>query len=68
MIYKGVEYTITATGEPDLWYWRFRIGGIATTGKTRTRLIHMAIRRVHMKIDTALKISRAAEQRSDGES
>ena len=41
MIYKGVEYTITATGEPDLWHWRFRIGGIATTGKTRTRLIHM---------------------------
>ncbi len=33
VIYKGVEYSITATGEPDIWQWRFQIGGTTTTGK-----------------------------------
>ena len=23
MIYKGIQYTITATAEPDIWRWRF---------------------------------------------
>ena len=55
MIYKGIEYTVTATSEPDIWQWRFQIGDMTTTGKTRTRLVHMATRRVHMRIDAALR-------------
>lgn len=61
MIYKDVEYSITATGEPDIWQWRFQIGGMTTTGKTRTRLVHMAARRVQLRIDAALRVSRPAE-------
>ena len=66
MIYKGVEYSITATGEPDLWQWQFQLGDKTTTGKTRTRLVHMAARRVQMRIDAALKAAREAGQR-DGD-
>ncbi len=33
MIYKDVEYSITVTDEPDIWQWRFQIGGMTTTGK-----------------------------------
>ena len=55
MIYKGVEYSVTATSEPDVWQWRFQIGERPTIGKTRTRLIHMAIRRVQMRIDSTLR-------------
>ena len=61
MIYKGVEYSVTATGEPDIWQWRFQIGERSAAGKTRTRLVHMAARRVHMRIDTELKASRIPE-------
>jgi hypothetical protein len=34
---------------------------MTTTGKTRTRLIHMAARRVQLRIDAALRASRPAE-------
>ena len=61
MIYRGVEYSVTATSEPDVWQWRFQIGETATIGKTRTRLIHMATRRVHMRIDAALRALSPAE-------
>ena len=57
MIYKGIEYSVTATSEPDIWQWRFQIGDMTTTGRTRTRLVNMAERRVHMKIDAALRAS-----------
>jgi hypothetical protein len=50
-----VEYSVTATSEPDIWQWRFQIGERTTIGKTKTRLVHMATRRVHMRIDTALR-------------
>ncbi len=62
MIYKGVEYSVPATSEPDIWQWRFQIGELTTTGRTRTRLVHMAVRRVHMRIDTALRASDPADQ------
>lgn len=62
MIYKGVEYSVTATSEPDIWQWRFQIGGLTTTGRTRTRLVHMAERRVHMRIDAALRATNPAGQ------
>jgi hypothetical protein len=44
VIYKDVQYSVTATGEPDLWQWRFHIDGMTTTGRTRTRLADMAAR------------------------
>ena len=62
MIYKGVEYSVTATSEPDVWQWRFQIGDLTTTGRTRTRLVHMATRRIHMRIDAALRASDPAAQ------
>lgn len=65
VIYKDVEYSIKATGEPDIWQWRFQIGGMTTTGKTRTRLIYMAARRVQLRIDAALRASRPAEYNGD---
>lgn len=58
VIHKGVEYTVTATADPEVWEWRFQIGETVKTGKTQTRLAALAIRRVQSKIDAAL---RAAE-------
>src|SRR6478609_1295798 len=55
VIYKGVEYSVTATSEPDVWQWRFQIGERFAAGKTRTRLVHMAARRVQMRIDAELR-------------
>ena len=58
MIYKGVEYSIVPTAEPDLWEWRFQIGDRIRTGKTQTRLQALAARRVQSKIDAALRAAR----------
>lgn len=55
MIHKGVQYSLTATAEPDIWQWRFQIGDSIKTGKTQTRLATLAERRVQLKIDAALK-------------
>ena len=68
MIYKGVKYSVTATGEPDIWQWRFQIGERSAVGKTRTRLVHMAARRVHMRIDAELRASRIPEHRRERKS
>jgi len=62
VIYRGIDYSVTATSEADIWQWRFQIGDMTTTGRTRTRLVHMAARRVHMRIDAALRASSPAEQ------
>jgi len=64
VIYKGIEYSVTATSEPDIWQWRFQIGDVTTTGRARTRLVHMATRRVQMRIDAAL---RASDPAADGD-
>ena len=55
MIHKGVHYSLTATAEPDIWQWRFQIGDGVKTGRTQTRLVKLAERRVQLKIDAALK-------------
>ena len=65
VIYKGVEYSVTATSEPDVWQWRFEIGERFAAGKTRTRLVHMAARRVQMRIDAELRASRVSEHRAE---
>ncbi len=58
MIYKGVEYTVVATAEPDIWEWRFELDDKVKTGRTQTRLFALAARRVQSKIDAALRATR----------
>jgi hypothetical protein len=55
MIYKGVQYTIVATAEADIWEWRYDLDNNVKTGRTQTRLPALAARRVHWKIDAALR-------------
>jgi hypothetical protein len=55
VIYKGVEYNVMATAEPDIWEWRFAIGDKIKSGKTQTRLVALAARRVQSKIDAVLR-------------
>ena len=55
VIYKGVEYTVVATAEPDIWEWRFELGDKVRTGRTETRLAALAARRVQSKIDAELR-------------
>jgi hypothetical protein len=57
VIYKGIQYSVAPTSEPDVWRWQFQIGKIVRTGKTQTRLEAMAARRAQAKIDAALKAS-----------
>ena len=54
MIYKGVEFTVTAVA-PGIWKWQFHVGDRAITGKTEARLNLLAIRRVQLRIDRELK-------------
>ena len=56
MVYKGVEFTVTAVAA-GTWKWQFRIGGRLIAGKTNTRLYLLAVRRVQMRIDRELKKS-----------
>jgi hypothetical protein len=65
VIYKGVEYTVVATAEPDIWEWRFQIGETVKTGRTQTRLAALASRRVHSKIDTALRAAKLSPPKRD---
>jgi hypothetical protein len=58
--YRGVEFSVMATAEPDIWEWRFEIGGKIKTGRTQTRLCTLAIRRVETKIDSALRAAKSA--------
>ena len=54
MIYKGVEFTMTAVA-PGVWKWQFRIGERVVAGKTEARLYLLAVRRVQLRIDRELK-------------
>ena len=67
MIYRGVPYSVAPTVEPDVWQWQFEIGDAVKTGKTRTRLAAMAARRVHSKIDAALREAGAAPAGQDND-
>jgi len=58
VIYKGIEYTVLATAEPDIWEWRFQFGDKVKTGRTQTRLVALATRRVQSKIDAALRAAK----------
>ena len=65
MIYKGVEYTVVATAEPDIWEWRFQLGDTIKTGRTQTRLAALASRRVQSKIDAALRAAKLSPPKHD---
>jgi energy-converting hydrogenase Eha subunit G len=54
MIYKGVEFSVTAVA-PDVWKWQFLLGGKVIAGKTEAKLNLLAIRRVQLRIDRELK-------------
>ena len=54
MIYKGVEFTVTAVA-PGIWKWQFHIGDKVIAGKTEAKLNLLAIRRVQLRIDRELK-------------
>ena len=54
---KGIEFTVSQVDE-DWWNWRFQIGETVRTGKTQTRLMGMAARRVQQKIDREIKEAR----------
>jgi hypothetical protein len=60
VIYKGVEYTVVATAEPDIWEWRFEFGDRVRRGRTQTRLVALAARRVQSKIDAELRAAKSA--------
>jgi hypothetical protein len=63
VIYKGIEYTVLATAEPDIWEWQFRLGDELKSGRTQTRLAALAARRVRSKIDAALRVAKPASSR-----
>jgi hypothetical protein len=54
MIYKGVEFTVTAVA-PGVWNWQFRVADRVIAGKTEAKLNLLAIRRVQLRIDRELK-------------
>jgi hypothetical protein len=55
MNHKGVEYSLTRSETPGIWKWQFRIGDLSRSGRTEARLLLLAMRRVQLKIDRALK-------------
>jgi len=57
--HKGVEYSVIATADPEVWEWRFQIGDTVKTGKTQTKLAALAIRRVKTKINAALRAAKS---------
>ena len=60
MLYKGVQFSVVATAEPDIWEWRYELDQAVKTGRTQTRLPALAARRVRWKIDAALRARRPA--------
>jgi hypothetical protein len=54
---KGVEFTVTQV-EPGLWKWQFKISETVKTGKTKSKLLGIAARRVQQLIDRELNKSR----------
>jgi hypothetical protein len=67
VIYKGVEYMLLATAEPDIWEWQFRLGDEIKSGRTQTRLAALAARRVQAKIDAALRGAKPASSSPEEE-
>jgi hypothetical protein len=62
MIHKGVEYTLTFAEDAKVWRWNFEIDGRVVTGKTKTALGPLAMRRVERRIDAELKLKQLIEE------
>jgi hypothetical protein len=58
MIYKGVEFTVTAVA-PGIWKWQFHVGDKVIAGKTEAKLNLLAIRRVQHSDRSGAEKSRA---------
>lgn len=58
MVHKGIEFSVVASEVSGIWRWRFIINGEVKTGRTEAKLELLAIRRVKLKIDRELKLSR----------
>ncbi len=54
MIRRGVKFTLLQV-EPDLWKWEFQIDQTVKSGKTKSKLMGMAARRVQQRIDQELR-------------
>ena len=65
MLYKGVQFSVVATAEPDIWEWRYEFDDTVKTGRTQTRLPALAARRVRWKIDAALRVRNPAPAGQD---
>jgi hypothetical protein len=65
VIHRGVQFTVVATAEPDVWEWRYELGDQVKSGRTQTRLAALAARRVKSKIDAALRVGRPDAAHSD---
>ena len=65
MIYRGIEFTVVTTDAPGIWRWRFTIDGEIRSGRTEARLELLAIRRVKLRIDRALKQARRRAAKDD---
>jgi hypothetical protein len=64
VIYRGIQYSVVATADADIWEWRYEMGAQVKSGKTQTRLAALAARRVRSKIDAALRSARPPERAS----
>ena len=60
MNYRGIECSVAMTTAPGIWKWQFRIGDELKIGKTETRIGLLAIRRVQLRINRALKLAARA--------
>jgi hypothetical protein len=65
VIHKGVEYSVIATADPEIWEWRFQIGDTVKSGRTQTKLAALAARRVQGKIDAALRAAKALSRTAE---
>jgi hypothetical protein len=55
MTYKGVEFSVAITANPDVWKWQFQIGQLTRSGRTEAKLQLLAVRRVQSRIDRELR-------------
>jgi len=46
---------VALTAAPGVWKWQFQIGDTVKSGKTETNINLLAVRRVQLQIDRALK-------------
>ena len=56
MVHNGVEFTVKMV-KPGIWRYRFQIGRLIKSGRTKAALELLAIQRVQKRIDRALKIN-----------